>query len=429
MPIRNATMTSKPLRDVWVALLACAAIIVAMMFVGVDAYGQHSRGGRNGTVWEQPFDLSLESSWEAHPSKGYATISKANLEPMRAAIQRYQAIVDKGGWPTLPRYELRTGTWHRAVTALRRRLELSGDLRQPGGRPRVFDYYVEAALKRLQMRHGLSPTGIVDEATLLALNISANARLWQLRTNLHRMEELSKTVASEHIVVNIPAAQVEVIENNRVVLRHSAVVGKIDRQTPELKSKIHEINFNPYWRVPKSIVKKDLVPKARQYVKDGMDIIDAYRLEVFDPSGQRLAPEQINWFSDDVYKYSYRQVPWEENSLGFVKLNFYNKHAVYMHDTPLKDLFGSNFRAESSGCVRVQNVGTLVAWLLRGTPGWNSSRVVEMKRTGEQRDVSLKQRVPVYFVYITAWSTPDGIAQFRRDVYQKDGVNVTASAY
>jgi len=409
----------------WAVVLIIGLVITTFSF----ANAQPVRRGAGGAMWDQPFDRSLANSWEAHPSKGFATLSKANLEPMRATIQRYQAIVNRGGWPTLPRYQLKTGTRHRTVATLRQRLEMSGDLRQPGGRPRVFDYYVEAALKRFQMRHGLSPSGVVDEATLLALNVSADTRLRQLRTNLKRLEELTGKIESRHVVVNIPAAQVEVVENNRVVLRHSAVVGKIDRQTPELQSKIHEVNFNPYWRVPRSIVRKDLVPKARQYIKDGLDIIDAYRLEVYDPKGKRLAREQIDWYSDDVYKYSYRQVPWEENSLGFVKINFHNKHSVYMHDTPLKDLFGSNFRAQSSGCVRVQNVETLASWLLRETPGWSTSRVIEMKRTGEQRDVALKKRIPLYFVYLTAWATPEGIAQFRRDVYQKDGVDITASAY
>ena len=418
-----------PFRSLWHAVRPCliaAGCAAAAAVCGGEAGAQSSRGG--GTLWDQPFDRSLARNWEASPTKGFPTLSTANLEPMRAAIQRYQGIVDRGGWPTLPAYELRTGTWNRAVVTLRQRLELSGDLRQPGGRPRVFDYYVEAALKRFQMRHGLEPTGVVDEATLLALNVPADVRLRQLRLNLHRLEELTQKVPSRHVIVNIPAAQVEVVENDRVVLRHSAVVGKIDRQTPELQSKIHEVNFNPYWRVPKSIVEKDLVPKARQYVRDGMDIVEAYKLEIFDAKGERLDPHRIDWFSDDVYTYSYRQVPWEENSLGFVKINFHNKHAVYLHDTPMKDLFGSNFRAESSGCVRVQNVETLAAWLLRDNPEWNSSRVLEMKHTGEQRDVELKTRVPLYFIYLTAWATPDGITQFRRDLYEKDGVGVTTSA-
>ncbi len=424
-PVHKSDFVSWAREAAWTSLLIVGLLITTYSY----ADAQPVRRGAGSAMWDQPYDRSPETSWEADPSKGFATLSKANLEPMRATIQRYQAIVNQGGWPTLPRYQLKTGTRHRIVATLRQRLEMSGDLRQPGGRPRVFDYYVEAALKRLQMRHGLTPSGVVDEATLLALNVPADTRLRQLRTNLKRLEDLTGKIEARHVVVNIPAAQVEVVDKHRVVLRHSAVVGKIDRQTPELRSKIHEVNFNPYWRVPKSIVRKDLVPKARQYIKDGLDIIDAYRLEIYDPKGKRLAREQIDWYSDDVYKYSYRQVPWEENSLGFVKINFHNKHAVYMHDTPLKDLFGSNFRAQSSGCVRVQNVATLASWLLRETPGWSRSRVNEMKRTGEQRDVPIKKRIPLYFVYLTAWATPDGIAQFRRDVYQKDGVDITASAY
>ena len=410
--------------------LECLLAVAATLLLIITATTAQAQGPRYGrSMWDQPFDRSLAQTQETREPKGFPTLSKANLEPMRAAIRRYQDIVNRGGWPTLPRYQLKTGTWNRHVITLRQRLLMSGDLRQSGGRRRVFDYYVEAALKRFQERHGLEPNGIVDEATLLALNVPADSRLRQLRSNLKRMEELSAKVPAKHVIVNIPAAQVEVVDNNRVALRHSAVVGKIDRQTPELKSKIHEINFNPYWRVPKSIVRKDLVPKARQYVKDGMDIIDAYRLEVFNAKGRQLQRQEIDWFSDEVYDYSYRQVPWEENSLGFVKINFHNKHSVYLHDTPLKDLFGSNFRAQSSGCVRVQNVETLAAWLLRENPGWDANRVIEMKHTGEQRDVALKKRVPLYLIYLTAWATPDGIAHFRRDVYEKDGVDITASAY
>jgi murein L,D-transpeptidase YcbB/YkuD len=114
--------------------------------------------------------------------------------------------------------------------------------------------------------------------------------------------------------------------------------------------------------------------------------------------------------------------------LGFVKINFHNKHAVYMHDTPLKSLFGSDFRMESSGCVRVADVDQLVAWMLRDTPGWDLGRVQQMKQTGQQLDVKLKTRIPVYFVYLTAWATPDGQAHFRHDMYRRHGIGVTASA-
>ena len=115
--------------------------------------------------------------------------------------------------------------------------------------------------------------------------------------------------------------------------------------------------------------------------------------------------------------------------MGFVKINFHNKHSVYMHDTPSKSLFGRNFRAHSSGCVRVQNVQQLVSWLLTSNSDWDARRVAHMKATGERKDVRLKQRVPVYFAYLTAWSTQDGVVHFRRDLYRRDGVGVMASAY
>ena len=131
----------------------------------------------------------------------------------------------------------------------------------------------------------------------------------------------------------------------------------------------------------------------------------------------------------DVYTYSFRQLPWSENSLGFVKINFPNKDAVYMHDTPLKSLFGRNVRFESSGCVRVHNVEGLVTWILRDTPGWSLERVLSMKQSGEQADVKLSTPMPVYFVYISAWATPDGVVNFRPDIYNHDGSAETASNY
>ena len=134
------------------------------------------------------------------------------------------------------------------------------------------------------------------------------------------------------------------------------MVGKPERPTPELSSKIIEINFNPYWYVPRSIIHKDLVPKGRAFAARGQDMLAAYRMQAFDAAGNPLDPGQINWNGSEVYNYNFRQLPLGENSLGFVKINFPNKDSVYMHDTPLKSLFGKAARFESSGCVRVHNV-------------------------------------------------------------------------
>lgn len=375
------------------------------------------------------YDRARAREREAQPARGYATISSANLEFMAAAVKRYSAVAKQGGWRPIPMVQLRRGSRGEPVRLLKMRLAMSGDMPQQAARGHGYDYHTAQAVQNFQLRHGLTPTGEIDKSTLVALNVSAKARLQQLRLNLSRLKNQARSAAGKYVLVNIPAAQIEAVEQGEVISRHSAVVGKIDRQSPVLRSSVHEINFNPYWNVPASIVRKDLVPKARQYASRGKDILSTYKIDAFDGSGRKLDPARINWSSRAVYGYAYRQRPWEDNSMGFVKINFPNQHAVYMHDTPSKSLFGRNFRAESSGCVRVQNVEQLVAWMLGRNDGWDIRRVRAMKQTGERKDVRLKKKVPVYFAYITAWATPDGVVHFRRDLYRRDGVGAMASAY
>jgi L,D-transpeptidase YcbB len=393
-------------------------------------------GDKPGSTWSQPFDRSFVRRWESQPRRGYATLSRENLEPTRAAIRQYADTVKRGGWPRIPDVKLRSGVNDPAVAALRKRLRLSGDLEQRGGYQQTFDYYVEKALKRAQQRHGLTPTGVLDSATRAALNVSARTRLQQLRRNLGRISRLSKKVARDkrYVLVNIPAAQIEAVESGKVVSRHSAVIGKPSRQTPVLQSRIHEINFNKEWILPPTVIREDLVPKGRSMSKAGKNVLERYGIDAYASydaykRGDKLNPRSINWSSSQPMNLLYAQEPGNDNPLGFVKLNFHNRHAVYLHDTPSQSLFGRNYRAESSGCVRVQGVEQLVAWILRDTPGWSLSRVRQMQRTGETMFVDVKSPVTLYMNYVTAWATPDGVVHFRRDIYGRDGVGATASAY
>jgi L,D-transpeptidase YcbB len=367
--------------------------------------------------------------WILNPALGTPTLSTRNIDATKAAIARYQGIVSSGGWPTVPAYAMRPGSHGQAVEILHRRLEISGDL---VGRsiPDEYDQAVVQAVRKFQTRHGIPPTGIINRATVDAMNVPATVRLSQLQINLKRIETLSHAAADRFVNVNIPSAQVEAVQSGQVIQRHATVVGKIDLQTPELSSKIQEINFNPYWYVPRSIVYNDLVPKGREFARRGQDILAAYHMEAFDTAGNPVSPQSIDWFGNQVLGYNFRQQPWEENSLGFVKINFPNKDSVYMHDTPLKALFASSVRFESHGCVRVHNVSQLVAWLLNNNPGWTLQRVESMKQTGEQITVKLTKPVAVYFTYVTAWATPDGTVNFRPDIYGHDGsAETTASAY
>ncbi|MGA8692203.1 MAG: L,D-transpeptidase family protein [Methyloceanibacter sp.] len=366
-------------------------------------------------------------AWITNPALGSPTLSTRNIEATKAAIRRYQTIVAQGGWPTVPAFAMRPGSRGEPVELLHRRLEISGDL-VGQSIPDEYDAGLTQAVRKFQARHALPPTGDIDRATIDVMNVPAAVRLHQLQSNLGRLQTLAPAAANRYVMVNIPAAQVEAVESGQVASRHAAVVGKPERPTPELSSKIQEIDFNPYWYVPRSIIYKDLVPKAREFAQRHQDMLAAYHMEAFDAAGNPIEAQSIDWFGDQVYGYNYRQLPWEENSLGFVKINFPNKDSVYMHDTPLKSLFGRNVRFESSGCVRVHNVEGLVTWILRDTPGWDMQHVLAMKQSGEQVDVKLGKPVPVYFVYVSAWATPDGVVNFRPDIYDHDGAPETASA-
>lgn len=372
-------------------------------------------------------DRQFIKDWELNPAPGYPTLSRANIEPTKAAIKRYTEIVQTGGWPKVPEGQMRVGQTGSGVALLRQRFAASGDL-SDGGSSDYFGYDLEKAVKHFQASNGLPPTGIVDRRTIGALNVPATVRLRQLKTNLSRLQSFSGSSAKKYVVVNIPAAQIEAIEDGKIVSRHAGVVGKIDRPTPILSSAIHEMNFNPTWRLPPTVISKDLIPRGREMQQKNQSVLVKFGIDAFDGSGRKLDPEKINWSSGQPAGLSYSQKPGKDNPLGFLKINFHNSYSVYMHDTPSESIFGRNFRAASSGCIRVQNIKELAAWLLEDRGEWSMARIEHVKETGERHDVAMKKPVPLHFVYITAWATEDGAVQFRRDLYNKDGTGENLSA-
>ena len=417
------------LRLVIVGLATTALATTAWAYDGNNAwmrFGSASSGYATYDASPGYTDRSFAKEWESRPPKGFATLSARNIGPMKAAIQLYAAVVAKGGFPVVPELQMQLGLNNPAVGILRTRLIQSGDLKESGfAGSESFDGYLEKAVRRFQASNGLTPTGIVDKRTVAALNVSAAARLRQLRLNLTRITEFGRP-HGRYIVVNIPAAQIEVVEGDIVVSRHAGVVGKIDRQTPILKSQIHELNFNPVWHLPPTVIEKDLIPKGFEMSRRGQNVLVKYGIDAYGADGRKIDPLKVNWTMARTL--TFRQTPGPENPLGFVKINFHNSHSVYMHDTPSHTLFGRNFRAASSGCVRISGIEHVAAWLMQDQ-GWTPERVMEMKKSGERLDVKLKKPVPLYFAYITAWATEDGVIQFRRDLYNKDGVGPTASAY
>ncbi|HMB48478.1 MAG TPA: L,D-transpeptidase family protein [Afifellaceae bacterium] len=383
------------------------------------AEAQDAGGQFRQSEWAESFDGGAGSQRDVVTTT--PILSPQTVPAMEQAIFLYQDLVSRGGWEQVPAdTPLKLGMQHPNVSALRRRLVVSGDLRQTDGAGDAFDSYVEAAVKRFQIRHGMPADGVAGELTFRALNVPAEFRLNQLVGNLERIKAMG-IPEKRYILVNVPGAQIEAVENGQVVSRHTAVVGKVDRQTPLLSSKIHQINFNPFWTVPKSIIRRDLIPKMQKQP----DYLTQNRIRIYNQEGDELLPEQVNWNSDEAVDYMFKQDPGDQNSLGSIRMNFHNPHAVFLHDTPSKGLFGSDYRFESSGCVRVHNVRELVSWILRGN-GFNRAEVVRVIRSGERLDAEVEDMPDLYTVYFTAWTTGDGAIHFRDDIYNYDNAGTIA---
>jgi murein L,D-transpeptidase YcbB/YkuD len=368
--------------------------------------------------WDDTFDARASQGDKV--ASNLPIFSPQTVMYIEQAVAQYSGIVAQGGWPMVPATKkLQLGVVDPDVVALRKRLMVSGDLSTSAGISESFDTYVDAAVKRFQARHGLPADGVLGKYSYAAMNVTAPVRLGQLETNLVRLRTMSGDLGPRYVMVNVPAAQIEAVENDRVALRHTAIVGKIDRQTPILNSAINEIIVNPYWNAPESIVRKDIIPLMRknpQYLAENA-------IRILGPDGNEIDPSTIDWNTEDAAKFRFRQDPGKINAMASVKINFPNPHATYMHDTPSQGLFNKLMRFDSSGCVRVQNVRDLVTWLLRDTPGWDRQTFEATIRSGENTPVQLAQPVPVYFTYISAWSTGDGVAHFRDDIYGRDGVD------
>jgi murein L,D-transpeptidase YcbB/YkuD len=215
-----------------------------------------------------------------------------------------------------------------------------------------------------------------------AMNVPIGMRLRQMETNLVRIRSMSGFLGDRYVMVNIPAAALEAINSGRVTTRHTAIVGKVDRPTPILDSRIHELNFNPYWTVPVSIIRRDLIP----LMQENPNYLAENNIRIFSNWGAS-ADELRRSRSIGTPRKPRVHVPagpGEINSLGSVKINFHNEHQVYLHDTPVKSLFGEDYRFLSSGCVRVQNIRELVTWLLANTDGWSRQRIDQVIATGER---------------------------------------------
>ncbi|WP_294534014.1 L,D-transpeptidase family protein [uncultured Rhodoblastus sp.] len=338
------------------------------------------------------------------------------------ASERYANIVDAGGWPVVPG-ALSPGAKGPGVVALRRRLAVEGDLTGAEGAGAAWSPALTTAVKRFQFRNGLKQTGVVAGATLRAINISANVRFKQLASSAQRLAGMNFTFADKYVAVNLPSTAVDAIENGVVARRYAAIVGGPEHQSPQISAKIVAVNLNPTWTVPESIIKNEIIPKMRKQP----NYLSRARIKILDSHGAEINPHAIDWNSAKAGNFTLRQDSGAGNSLGLIRIAMPNPDAVYMHDTPSRNLFANDYRFLSHGCVRVEGVYDLAAWLLRGAPGapsgeWTRDAIQSRIAAGAREDVKLPKVVPVIWVYMTGWASADGTVHFRDDVYNVDTV-------
>jgi len=345
------------------------------------------------------------------------TFSPYTTQATENALHQYAQIAAQGGWqPVTGKGRLKLGESSDDIVSLRQRLIVTGDLAPSLADSNVFDSYLDGAVRRFQSRHGILASGVVGDTTRAAMAIGVDIRQKQLELNIVRLRAMGGDLGARYIMMNIPATELEAVDNGAVEQRHNTVIGKPDRQSPVMSTQVQNINFNPFWTVPLSIIKKDLIPKMQ---KEPTYLAD-HHIRIFNPAGQEVPAEQVNWNTDEATKMRFTQDPGFGNSLGTVRINIANQYGVYMHDTPYKSVFGSEYRFDSSGCARVQDVRELCAWILQGTE-YTRDRIDEVIRSGARTTATPVAKVPVFWTYVTAWATPEGLVQFRDDVYNKDG--------
>lgn len=346
------------------------------------------------------------------------TVHPESVTMMTDAARRYRELAEAGGWPILPaRASLRLGDEGELVLQLRARLVAEGDLPAAERDNPLFDPALLAAVKRFQARHGHTQNGLVMGPTLKALRVPAQDRALQLAESADRLASRNFAFGTRYVAVNIPSASVEAVENGAVEKRFIAVVGKKDRASPEVETRITNVNLNPTWTVPVSIIKKDIIPKMQ---KDPEYLAKA-KIRIYGASGGEVDPRLIDWKTERATAFTLRQDSGAGNALGQLRIDMPNREAVYMHDTPSKRLFLRDDRYHSSGCVRVENVRDLATWILEGQRGWDRPALDAAIQDGKRRDIRPVQPIPVIWTYLTGYVTPDGIVHFRPDIYGRDG--------
>ena len=404
-------------------LIACFLLALAAGSAAAQTGGQPPMGAKPPLPAKPaPAPAKAASTPESRSAAELALSSDpvfddGTYQRIKEALLSYAAIQVRGGWPTLSAdAKLAPGASGPDVALLRRRLVVTEDLPADQEAGDLYDSAVAEGVKRFQLRHGLDVTGSVSAQTLKALNVPVGDRIKQLEASVERLLGMDFIFAERYVVVNIPAAFVEAIANGKVERRYRVIVGKIDKPSPTLTAYITAIDLNPTWTVPLSITKNEIITRMRR----DPSYLSRMHMHVLGGHDDEIDPGSIDWSSDRSPNFTVRQDAGTWNALGFLKIDMPNPYSVYMHDTDTRKLFADDYRFDSHGCTRVDNVRDLAAWIMQDMPGWDRAAIDAGIEAGQTRIVNLPRKMPVAWVYLTGWVTRDGTVEFRDDVYKHD---------
>lgn len=333
--------------------------------------------------------------------------------------QRMERLVAAGGWgPEVSATSLEPGAEGGAVIALRNRLIAMGYM--PRSSSAVYDEALTAAVREFQDTHGLEADGIADKGTIGEINVSAADRLKSIIVALERERWMNfeEGLGPRHVWVNIVDFHARVVDDGKVSFQTRAVVGerKLDKRTYEFSDVMEFMEVNPDWTVPRSILGRDYLPRMRRNPHA------ASYLQIIDRRGRVVPREAIDFsrYTERNFPFTVRQAPGRRNALGRVKFMFPNAHAIYLHDTPQKNLFAREQRDYSSGCIRLNDPFDFAYHLLARQMDDPKNYFDRLINSGRQTRVDIEQPIPVHLVYYTAYTGADGVMQYRRDIYDRD---------
>ncbi len=321
---------------------------------------------------------------------------------LKDQLEKFVTIYKKGGWDSIPLSKTKwvAGKEYPEMRPLKKRLAITGELSVMDTTP-LFTPELTDAIKKFQTSQGITPDGKITTTLIRNLNMPVISRIQQLIINMERMRWMPVNKEGKLILVNIPEFMLHITEGDKHVLHMAVVVGKEGHNTTMFSDDLTNIVFSPYWNVPPSIVRKEILPlmdKNRNYLaKNHMEIVR---------------------YSNGLPEI--RQLPGANNSLGRVKFLFPNSFNIYFHDTPAKSLFERDTRAFSHGCIRLSDAVKMANYLLADVPEWTPEKIEEAMNSTTEKWVVLKQSIPVIITYYTAWVDENGLLNFRNDIYKND---------